>query len=124
MAIVALTQVQKNQLRTDTTFRQYLADSVISQAEFYLGLNDFNSQQNALNYAYSRFLRTNPSDPFNNPNLVDFMIIQMSVRGLANYDNTNGSDTITNQTITYLSGIGSPIGFIVSDYFAEKTKNY
>ena len=124
MAIVALTQAQKNTLKTDSVFRQYLADSIISQAEFYLGLNDFNSTQNALNYVYSRFLRTNPTNPVNDPNLVEYMIVQMSVRGIANYDNTNSNDSLANQTITYLSGTGTPIGFIVSDYFVEKTKNY
>jgi hypothetical protein len=122
MALVQLTQANKDTLKSDPNFKSFLVNQVRAKAENYLGLADFPSQQQALNLGYARAIRTNLDIVASDAHILDFMLIQMAVRGLAQYDNA-AQGTITDQTIAYLSGAGTPVGFIVDDYFIEKTKN-
>jgi len=122
MALTQLTQADKDSLKADPNFKAFLVNQVRAKAENYLGLNDFPSQQQALNLAYSRAIRSNLDMVASDSHLVDFMLIQMAVRGLAQYDNSV-QGTITDKTTAYLAGAGTPVGFIVDDYFIEKTKN-
>lgn len=116
-----LTQSQLDDLATSSEFKAYLVNNITNQAAYLLGLNSFDATT-SLYFVYSRFLRSNPSAPGNDPNLVGFTIIQMKVRSFDKQDNGTSGSTF-DKVKAYLDA-SSRIDYLVSDYFGEKTKTY
>lgn len=120
-AQTTLTQAQVDSLKTDTKFQTYLGDQIFTKVVYYVGLSSYSDLQTAKNTIYSRYLRTNANVVYGDATLSQFMLVQMAVRGLDKGDNAVQSSA-ANKVISYLNGGG--IGFLVDDYFVEKTKNY
>lgn len=120
MTLANLTQANKDELKEDASFRKFLADSIMFQATYLLGLSAFDSQANAQAFVYSKKLREAPTTVKNDPYLVEYCLIQMQIRGLAKLD----SDTVGSVADQTISALTSGVGYLVADYFAEKTKEY
>lgn len=122
MAQTALMQSQLDSLKTDPVFLNYLGDQIMNKVANYKGMSSASDLQTVKNIVYARYLAVNGQVVYGDSNLTQFIIISMITRGLANGDNgTSGS--ATKKSIAYLNG-SNRYGFLVDDYFLEKTKNY
>lgn len=125
MAVIALTQTEKDTLKADAAFKKYLTDSIMGAAGgvgYLLRLTTFVSVAQAIAYIVARQVRADISVVSGDSKLVDYFFIQMNVRDIDKKDDAGGGDLIS-QTIAYLNG-ASRIDILVGDYFAEKGKHW
>lgn len=123
MAQVTLTQANEDSLKNDPLFQAFLVNQIIGKVRYYVGLTAAADTQTMKNFVYALTLQSNPNLPNSDPTLVAYCLIRMAVRGLNKLE-TAGGGSIADQTIAYLTGGGSPIGFIMDDWFAQKTKDF
>lgn len=123
MAVVTLTQADEDTLVGDASFQAFLVDQIIAKVRYYVGLASAPDVQTMKNFVYALTIQNNPNLPNEDITLVAYSLIRMAVRGINKKDTAVGSG-VTANTIGYLTGAGTPIGFIVDDWFINKTKAF
>lgn len=126
MAVVALTQAQKDTLKLDPAFKKYFVDNIYGDdfggIGFLLRLSSFVTIPQAIAFITARAIQSRPEIVENDTNLLTFMMTRMTVRDIDRLENAGGG-TLYDQVTAYLNA-SNRINLLIEDYFAEKGKGY
>lgn len=126
MAVVNLTQEEREVVKSNNLFKQFIVNSIFAPAtqaggvSYYLALVSFANVQQAKAYVVSLMIQTQPSIVTQDQQLMDFIMTRMLVRDLDKKEDSAGPDLI-DQVKAFLN-TSTNILFLVDDYLAEKSK--
>jgi hypothetical protein len=140
---VPLTQEEKDILKADPEYRKYFVDSIMGDdyggVGFLLRLTSAVDLTQVIAIVVARSVRKTPNIVFQDPTLLDFIVVQINVRDIDKKDDsivvppTEGpegeiiepteGEILLGQTIGYLNA-ANRINLLVGDYMANKGLAY
>jgi hypothetical protein len=124
MAVIALTEVERQQLINETRFKEMIQQKVLFQVAYLKGLSA--TDLNTFLLQKKRRLAAEVEHNINvltlDQNITNFVIFRMMARNISNKDNTIGSDLVDN-VVGYLNG-AARFELLVDDYLNERVEDF